>query len=351
MRQTQRAYVDLGGAYTRSLEDYPRANGTLDSFDKRYPVNIYNDEALYLRYLTALRQNKLPQAQDYSNQLQQRYPQSKWAAMVKPASDTGGLASTQVSVANFYDETYQMLMQRQYDAVLKRSVEGRQRYASEAYGNRFRIMEAISYAGSGKYMVADTLLNEFIKTHQNDSLRTWADNVLRYVQDLKKADTLNKPKTDTLRVPVMPNSALNQPSTATRGNDSTVVRATPVPATFSYKPGEEHYFVFYFNEMSSKVIGVRAALNDFNGLKFGGQNLATDIEMLQSNRKGMLVVRKFGNAAQAKNYLNEFKRNPNITREFGAGDFQVFLISPTNLSKVLADKDAMGYYNFAKSRY
>ena len=370
-KQIQRAYVDLGNAYAKGLEDYGRSNKTFDTLDSRYSTHPFGDEELYTRYMVALRQNNLPKAQQYSNELQQKYPDSKWAEMVKPANDGDGLnAGSQQTVSNYYDETYGMLMQRQYGEVLNRSRIGRQRYQDEVYGNRFRIMEAIAYAGSGNYKQADTLLNEFVRVHPTDSLRSWADNVLKYVQALKKADTLNRPTLPVDSTRRGPASAGTPPPPAQPVN-STVGNAPPgtnapgsgnvlhtidslkaiAPAAYTYKASEEHYFVFYFKQMSTKVMGVKAGLGDFNTLKFGAQNLTSNLEMLQRGSEGMVISKRFSNASQAKIYMNEFRKAGALTREFAAADYEIFIISASNYLKLLADRNIQPYLTFYKGKY
>ncbi len=72
----ERAYVDLGNAYMRLLEDYVRAKEALDTLDTKFPTHPHGAEVLYMRYVIALRQNKLADAQRYSTELQQKHPDS-----------------------------------------------------------------------------------------------------------------------------------------------------------------------------------------------------------------------------------------------------------------------------------
>ncbi len=44
----------------------------------------------------------------------------------------------------------------------------------------------MAYAGSEQYRQADTILNEFIRTHTDDPLKPWAERVLAYVSERKK---------------------------------------------------------------------------------------------------------------------------------------------------------------------
>src|SRR6185437_9035335 len=119
----EKAYMTLANGYFRELEDYPRTLNALDTPNKRYPNNDEKAEGLYLRYLVALRRQQLEKAQEYNRELVQQYPNSEYAKLVQPATeDNGGaaVASTAISVADFYDATYSLLLQRQYSEVMMR---------------------------------------------------------------------------------------------------------------------------------------------------------------------------------------------------------------------------------------
>lgn len=355
----QKAYIDLGNGYIRQLEDYPRAIATLDSLARKYPAHVYKDEELYDRYVVALRQNKLSQAQAYSQELLQKYPNSQYASLVRPSESGDGLLAVNtngVSVANFYDETYVLMMQHQYGEVIMRSREGQRQYNDPVYNNRFKIMEAISLAGNGRYSQADTLLNAFLTTNPPDSLRQWAEAVRQYVLKNKPAD-----------VPV--DSAAKAPGTGTAAASNTAAPAgtkpgppvpegtvalAPVPpdapASYTYKALEDHYFVFAFPRMEQRAMGVKAGVADFNNMKFGGQGLNAAIDML-SAQQGLLVVRNFKNAAQAKIYLNAFRQTSLLTREYKASEFELFTISAANYKKLLTDRKLPVYLEFYKANY
>jgi outer membrane protein assembly factor BamD (BamD/ComL family) len=362
-RLIQRAYVDLGSAYVKALEDYPRAGRALDTLDKRYRTHPFVDEALYTRYLLALRQNDLPKAQLAGKRLQDEFPASKWTEMVKPSSDGNSEAGAQATVAGYYEETYSLLQERRYADALSHSRTGRQRYNNDSYSKRFQVVEGMALAGNGRYRQADTLLSEFIRLNQNDSLRTWAEQVLKYVKQQIIADSLARPKQ-------LPDSVANAAKTVTTtttttpgitnqttlpGNgtpaDSSRAAVIPIPMNFTYNANEEHCFIFYFKTgMSPKVMGVKAGLTDFNSIKFSGQQLIGSIEMLQP-ADGLIIVRRFANAGQARIYMNEFKRTPNMTREFTANEYQALIISSSNLLKLTTDKNMPAYLNFYKGRY
>ncbi len=354
----ERAYVDLGNAYMRLLEDYIRAEETLDTLDTKYPGHPHGAEVLYMRYVIALRQNKLADAQRYSSELQQKYADSRFAGMVKPTEDAA-IVSGDVTVAAYYAETYEMVMNRQYTEAINKVKQGRTKYNSKSYNSKFTILEASALAGATDYDMADSVITDFIRSNPGDSLISWAESVKQYIQQ-------NRPK--PVPVPAMSatgslgndslnkNAAIAKPIVAVDSGAVHSSSANPlpapvaVPAAYTYVPGEVHYFIFVFPKMESKAMGVKAGIGDFNTLQFGSQNLTSKIELLK-NQKGIIVVEKFANAAQARIYLNSIRTAPQLFREYTSGEYQLIMISAKNYLKLMADRDIDAYQQFYSSKY
>lgn len=346
----QRAYVDLSKAYINLLDDFPQGRATLDTLDRRYASHPHKAETIYLRYQMAMRQDDLEQARSYARQLLEQYGSSQWAALVKPESNSSGSEAgntTAAPVNTYYDETYSLLQDRNYPAVISHADLAQARYNDPAYNNKFRIAKASAQAGLGQYDAADTLLKSFVKENPNDSLRPWAEQVLFFIQQ-RKAEM----PPPTPAAAAAPAAAVSSDSTKlTSIADSTVLPAKPAaPASYTFKAASKHYFAFSFPEMASKVMGLKAGLTDFNMLKFPGQPLELTLFMLGANN-GVILNGPFNNAAQAKSYMILFKGTPDLTREFKPGEYEPFLISEENLNKLKADKNLSEYLKFYKAKY
>ena len=339
-KRIQDAYIDLSGAYIKDLEDYAKGTHTLDTFEYRFPSNDHKAEVLYLRYQIALNQNRLDEAQSLSEQLRKDYSETKWAKELTPKENTKGLLASTVPVANYYDETYGLMIQRQYSDVLQRVREGQKQYSDPVYNKRFRIMEAIALAGVGNYDQADTLLTEFIRAKPSDSLRSWADAILNYVKK-------NKPDSSAANT-IAP--ANGQPPSAPSAGGTAINTNTPQLSAYTSKPASEHYFIFQFNKMESRAMGVKAGLNDFNTFNFASQSLSVSINMLKQN-EGIIIVKAFPSAAHAKIYMNAVKGNKQLLKEYKPEEYSLLLISADNFKKLNAEKDMAAYIKFYKANY
>lgn len=334
------AYLAAANAYVNDLEDYPPALDVLDTLDKRFPAHEHAAEVLYLRYLIALRQNDLDKAREYSAQLLEEYPDSKWAQLAKPTEDGGGVADKNEGVVAYYDKTYTMLLDREFEAVLPRAKEGQKRFDVPVYKDRFQIIETIALASLQQYTKADSVLSEFMTKHTdpNDSLRRWADAVLKYINDNRRVMTT-----------VTPGNSVD--TTAKQGDpQKTQPQVTNVNTSYKYDPKEEHLVLFVFKNMENRTQGVNAAIGDFNKFKFGSLKLKNEIRMLNAV-DGMVVIKEFTNRNQALIYMNSLKKTKQVFREYQSGEYNVVMISKSNFNKLLANKNMPSYLNFFRSKY
>jgi hypothetical protein len=272
---------------------------------------------------------------------------------VAPAQGDNESGAVTASVGSYYDATYDLLQQRQYGEVLSRSRNGRRQYQDETYGNRFIIMEAMAYAGSSQYRQADTILTEFIRTHAGDPLQPWAQEVLNYVKEKKKADTiaaapggLSSAITATAAGP--PTTLPSIPSGTSRPSADT--NALPIPSEYAYHPQEPHYFVFAVNKMEPKTMGIKAGINDMNTFRFASAGLESIIEPMQGG-KAIIVVKPFKNSASAKIYLAQFRDAKTLLREYEANEYQTFVISASNYRKLIKDQGIGSYLVFYRAHY
>jgi hypothetical protein len=344
-KKIKRAYVDMAQAYLKELEDYTAAIRTLDTLDKRFPYHEYRAEDIYIRYLVALRQNDPAKAQQYSNELLQQYGNTRYADNVRPTEDGAGQVNTNVSASTYYEETYDLMMQRQYPTLLLHAREGMRRFPEPRYQLRFRIMEAAALAGTGDYNKADTLLTNFVTLYPSDSLRYWADALLNYVKKNKPVDTM---KANVGAGTIVPPPPL--PGAKDSLNFQQAKAEGAIPAGYIYTPQEEHYVVFAFPAIENRVLGVKTGIADLNSFRFASLNLnVTPLQL--SQQQGIIVVKSFNNATQSKIYLNQLKNTSQIFREYKPSEFELFLISTSNYRKLVNDKNIAPYISFFKTNY
>lgn len=346
-KKLRRAYVDLGSAYIKELEEYKEGLASLDSLDNRFPSHEFPDEVLSLRYTAALRQGKMEEAEKIRLQLLNAYPNSNFSRALD--TDTSGAAGNtkNISVAEYYETTYELANDRQYNEVISRTAVAKRIYGDLAYARKFRILEALSLAATGQYKKADTVLTDYIKENPSDSLRPWVDAILKNVNDQKAADTV---KVDSGKISLITPAADSSTRMIKTGNDSLATAKPAIPAQYTYAAKENHYCIFIFGKPDSKIAGFRSGLSDFSTIKFNTLSIASTLDMLNANQS-MVITKTFSNAAQAKTFMNTAKNEPLLFREMTKGSYQYFIISEHNFTRLKAEKKLADYLTFYNRYY
>jgi tetratricopeptide (TPR) repeat protein len=352
----QRAYIQLAKAYFKQLEDYNQAIHTLDTLDKRYPDHKQKEEELYLRYQIALKQNKLDKAQAYAQELLAKFPDSEYASILKPktggaklVTDIGG-----EKIPAYFDKTYAMILDHQYTEALSRIEVAKKQVADPTYNKRFEVSEAMAYAGNGNFNMADTIISKFIKANPSDSLTGWAKEVQRYISEVRNG---GKPSWYNDAV------AASKKMEGKKGDVKTspgLPKAPPpppppppvfvnIPSAFAYHADSEHYCIIVLPGLDSRTGALKQAVKNFDSVKYAAANLNIIIDLLDMNQ-GILVVRKFADASQAKAYLADLQALPALSA-YKAGELQLYVISAANYRKLYTDKNVLPYSGFYKSFY
>lgn len=341
-KKLKRAYLDLGTAYIKDVEEYKQGLATLDTLDKRYAGHEYPDEVLSLRYTAALRQGKLEEAEQYRSQLLKNYPNSEFAKTLAAGTEqvAPGTDTTQ-DIAAYYETTYQLALDRQYGEVLQRTGVAKRIFGNVSYSRKFRVLEALSLASTGQYRKADTALMEYTKEYPSDSLRPWIDAIQKNINEQKAADTLKKEADGSGAVK---DSAMLKTIAA----DTTLRKV--IPEKYTYKPKEAHYCIFTFGKPDAKIAGFRAGLSEFSRARFGNLTLEFSVEMLNAEQS-MVITKGFKNAAQAKSFMNAARGEPLLFREIGKDAYNNFIISAENFLKLQSEKKLAIYWPFYMEQY
>lgn len=334
----------LGKAYYTHLEDYNKAVATFDTLDKRFPGHDHEAEILYTRYLIHMRQNEPSAAAQYNNKLQSKFPDSEWAKLLKGATAEEGTSadpfsnslagtSPKETLSNYYDETYGLLVQRQYQDVLRRIKDADEQYKSQGdFKKKFNLMKAISIAGTGNYPEADTMLSQFITTHPGDTLNNWANAVLEYIRKNPQSPAVS-----------------NTPGAAMANSKPDSAALTGSSLQYDYKPATAHY-VILSAQQDAKFSGLRSGLSDYNLMKQGNEGIVITMSTLDASRS-VIICREFPTAAAAKKYMNEIRSVNLLFREFKAGEYDLLLISADNFPKLFLKRDYPAYKAFYQKNY
>ncbi len=371
------AYFQLGKAYYVQLENFPKAMESYDLLEGKYPNHTHQEEVLYHRYMMALRANDAPKIAQYLSDLETKYPNGVYTkTLIKPANSIVDLNTTSgdQAIGRHYDETYRMLVDREFQTVVDRANEITQLFPAQAgrYAKKYNLMKAIAIAGMGDYPKADTMLTEFLKLNPSDSLAQWATDVLNYIKKQQK-DTAsvsagknnNSPASNQDNTINQTNQA-NQPSAASDNavannnnntnvntNSNAVSTATNeknTVAQYNYNGAAKQFVLISSQALDGKLMGLKAGMNDYNSLKHHDEKIQITITSLQDGR-GIIVLKEFANIADTKKYIAEIKGHKDLTKEYVNGELDWFIITQENLNTLYQTNDYNAYKSFYFKNY
>ncbi|MES2702066.1 MAG: hypothetical protein V4649_05475 [Bacteroidota bacterium] len=352
LKSVHKAYIALAKAYVKQLEDYARATSTLDTLNRRSPAHTQKEEELYLRYQIAVKQNNLDKAQAYGKELLDKFPSSPYASLLRPASEAGPSGEGTKVVADYYDDTYKLLMQHQYTEVLMRASYAKKQYNHPTYNKRFEIVEASANAAMGNYDKADTIITSFMRSYPGDTLTAWAGNVKEYVKQVranggKPLWYKEGPAGTTSSSTAKTDAAADAPPAPPKPVVPT--RPTEVPYGYAYQADSPHYAIIVLPGLDSRTADLKKGIRAFDSSKYKAANLDIFIDFYDAT-EGVIVVKPFGNAALAKSYLADLNASTAL-KSFGAGEVKVLTISAPNYRKMFYEKNIQPYFGFYESNY
>lgn len=330
----EEALFNLGKDYYTYLEDFDNAQSTFDTLDLKFPENEHQAEVLYLRYLMAMRNSKAAEAEGYWQQLARRFPDSEWTKLLGNSrkAEQGETITQQPSdsakqpIDGYYDESYKMLLDKQYALVLDRAESLPTLYPDAGvYAKRFSLLKAVALVGSGQYKSADSLLDQFIAQNAQDTLSQWAKDIKKYIQNHYS----------------QPQSGQNTPDS---GNT-----AAPVVADFTFNDKSAH-LIIVVAPADMRIFALKSGLRDFNMMRAGSDNISVSMTTLDKN-DNMVLIQQFNNLQEAKKYYQDILKSKELFKEYTPKDYHLLLISRTNYNLLTREKNLDKYLIFYGEHY
>ncbi|WP_133162441.1 type IX secretion system periplasmic lipoprotein PorW/SprE [Flavipsychrobacter stenotrophus] len=355
IRMSQKAYIALAKAYLKQLDDHVQATKTLDTLDARYPNHNQKEEELYLRYQLAIRENKLDKAQAYATEFLSKFPDSKYADLLRPkqVAKVSEASIDGKTVAAYYEETYGLIEHHQYTEALIRIQSALKTYDNPLYKKRFQVAEAMSYAGQANYDMADTLITKFIAANPGDSLTAWASSVSAFIRDVRKTGKPSwyKEGPQPWDLPAKPVVADVKPVESTKPDPYIGKPKRPIDVPFDYKyiPTETHYAIVIFPGLDSRTANLKKAIKSFDSSRGMPDVHQTLLDMFYKDL-AVMVVKQFANADEAQSYVDTVIADQALTG-YKPEELQTTIISASNYRKMLYDKNTDGYKSFYTTYY
>jgi hypothetical protein len=316
------AFYSLGSIYREQLNNTRKSAETFEEMNRRFPKNRYEAASYYQMYLIYLAQKNNDKAQRAKDYILTNYPNSDYARIINDPNFASSASAQKNAIENYYTETYELFAQKNYNEAFNKSKDALVRFATNDYTARFAYLTALS---AGYLFGIDSLEKGLIqvtarytKSEVYEPARAMLNAVKKQKKTFSAADTLSNPN--------------NLP-----------------PTVYAYNETSPHYCLIVLYQ-TKQVNMMKEAISDFNAQYYSNSKFET--VALPKGDKVFVNIRTFKNKDEAMDYYNFI--NSKQTEVFGGidkKDYQVFVITPENVTVLLSRQDVEEYKTFFNAKY
>jgi hypothetical protein len=119
---------------------------------------------------------------------------------------------------------------------------------------------------------------------------------------------------------------------------------------YNYEPEVEHKVIIFVKNVDGRTLGLKSAMSDYNLLKHNVKEYKTGMNML-TTQQAIINIEKFSNSIFAKNYARDVANEKLLFSQFKSNEYDIAIISTSNLIELIKSRDILGYIRFYKKNY
>lgn len=319
--QIRKSMLLLGQLYRDRLQDFQSSIDILEKLLSRYPDAPEKLETYYQLYLSSLSAGDLLRTEKYKGLLISEYPNSRFARVLSDPNFAASQQSEHERLMAYYDETYSLFEQKNYDVVLQRIADVGEKFGvNNSLMAKFDLLKAMSTgAKMGKDAYVDAL-KDIIAKYPNTDEDKKAKDMLLLLGD---------------------------------NNANSVYGETGLgDAQFVVEDNALHFIIVYVqNQDELSIQDTKIALAKFNQQYFQLDNIKmTSLVFDPSKNQSLILERSFTTKEKAMKYYDSAIRNP---KDFLPSNaiYQVYAISQKNYREVIKARSLDAYKAFFEENY
>jgi tetratricopeptide (TPR) repeat protein len=309
---------NAGTIYKNELHDYPEAVETYRELIDRFPGNEYTLSTYYNLYSLYNESNDINNANIYKASIIREFPESQPAQILTNPNYISELQAWENEVNGFYQMTYDMYNQGNYEGVIRNCDTAMSRYADEPVIPKFEFLKVLAIGKTQDILVFAQALESLSSNSPDTGIATRSAEILAYIMDTDK-----ETRTETERI------------------EAEEIYKADSSGNFSFG-------LFYSGAV------------DINQLKFEFINLNLDLypnrtfdvvhEDLADNVTAVLVMH-LQDMAEAWDYYGQALATDEVFEVLGNSDYRLFIISEGNVSILQESREANIYWLFFQKHY
>ena len=305
------------------LEDIPAAISAYDSLLKRYPDNIYRQDAYNNIYMIYMRTRQPELADNYRRLIVKEFPDTPLGKAMAADDYSDRLCRAAETEERRYDEIYTAYLENRNDSVHNYYREFSDSYSMSRLMPKFMFVDALAYVTENNPEMFRQRLSELVARYPESDVSPLAAG---YIKGIDRGRKLSADGRNPVAM------VWNMPLTA----DSITVVADSVSPGFSSDPESEQLLVLVFpvDSVSANDLLYRVARHNFSSFVVRD----FELEQLTFGRLGLLVISGFDNISQINHYRKVMARSGEFTLPEG--------VRPVVISRADFDVMLAGGYSF-----
>lgn len=376
------AYVDLAVFYRDVLNDKPEAIATFEQLLKRFP----KDENLAANYYNLYRlyaDNNAARSEEFKNLILTQYPNSIFAKVITDPDYARRLDDKDAELNAFYNQIYDLYVQRQYPQVITRSDELLRQYADSRIAPQIAYLRALAAGHQEKVTPFRSGLVQITTRYPNDALITplvrqhlvyidanqteMAARRFAVIDSDPNApvfipEPVVQPKVQ--QQPVVIATAkppVTQPEPKPVVKEPVVAKAPPVakppviapavtvpgipppaPSIFNNRDSTNYYFTVNVSSGTTNLSSSRFGFGQFNRTIYRGNSIKHLLKPVGADNQ-LIYIGIFNSRDAAKEYARQIVPLLPQIMKVPADKYSFFIITQENLDK-LADRKTLDSY-------
>lgn len=312
------ALFNAGVIYKDNLKEPLLALKEFRELNTRYPENDHLLSSYYNIYVIFKEKGDATNMEVYKNLIVNKFPDSKYAKFLSNPHYLEELEREEKRVYNLYDTIYTGYKNKQFQFVINKVEPALQEFKSTDMVPKFLYIRALAYGSLGDTLQYRNELKRVIKEYPKREEALSAKDMIFYLDnrhpEMKKAEDQKQAE-----------------------------------EIFKYQPDQTHLVLIALPKGANMNQLVFNLIN-YNLDNFSKINLSVTAELLGKDYS-IVKIKAFTNAEQAQNYLKTISDFKDLFKDVNPGNHKDFIISETNLPKMIIMNSPDNYLLFYLKYY
>ena len=310
------------------LANYALAEKSLTRVYTQYPTYEKMNEVLYQLFLLESQMGNHQLAQQYKNELVQKYSEDKLAKLITDPNYEYDSKYGKHLEDSLYTATYNAFRDGNAAVVLKNAALSKNRFPDGDNRPKFMFLDALSNLAEGHREVFRNELDTLVKAYPKDDITPLAQSMLKGIKEG--------------RIPGSGMYDIGSLWTRRSKGDAAVLDSIELARQLSSERNTDFNVIIAYPTDSVDENQLLYDVARYNFTNFAVRNF--ELEQTTAEGLGEMIVKGFTNFDEAHSYAQLLYNTPSVRRHFAHA--KLIIISKANLEKLGTDFSIADYLNF-----